>query len=399
MGSSKRKCDEITGEFWSLEGADEDDMDPYSDLVLVVKPTASMTSTTSDGSSNAKATAVSYRVHRSKLGRNSTYFDRLFRGNFREQQAKDRVEIEVDPSIAQHFGTILEFLYNQDKIQFKDFGLDSRGFVDFSSTEEADPAIITVCKLVPLAQGAKFLLIPNLYDHILGHFKAKCDHRSYRKAMTYFVRDMYCWSLAKGLGMDEIEEQILSNLLNFPFHPLMDGMFDLPFLSDLPEKYQIVAGERAKIFEATLIHMEKMHDVMRRKSFSYLALETIRNLPDESVTKSMFDKIVMSPVAVDEGEVIASLERDGKNAVSIILMHERFYPSESTPGDIKLTRMEAKLVKLFLESLKRKSYSPKYVAKVMSRLPNHIISVVATAQVCDDGQNRIDEFVVEEGNE
>ena len=420
-------------------------MDLYSDLVLVVKPvtTTDTAATASNGteSTSPSPASVSYRVHRSKLGRNSMFFDRLFRGNFREQQeAKDRVEIELDPSIAQHFDTVLEFLYNKDKIRIKRFDIkrpgDTFSFGSVSATEEADPTIITVGMLIPLAQAAKFLLIPALYDLILDDFKTGYSDicffswESSDEVFPLLFRDLCSWSLAKVLGMADIEEQILSNLMTAQTELFLYGRlntFHNNFISKFPEKYHLQVNQRAEMFEDILNYMEKMYNNKhidfawcQWRSIYGMAFATIFVLPEEAVTKSMFDKVVMSPVAVvgydeeedvEEDDHIVCHLRDDEDkfsdeacntVVSMMLLHERFYPSESMSGDIKLTFMEAKLIKLINRILTSDGESSDVQnianAKTMSRLPNHILSVIAMSQVVKNGENLIDQLVVEEEN-
>ena len=428
MSSAKRKFDEVTGEFWSLDGVDEDEKDPSSDLILVVKP---ISSTSSSTTIEENASPVSYRVHRVKLGQNSEFLDGLFRRNSRENNTTNRVEIELDPSVAQHFDTMLEFLYNKDKIQFKllDFNVryyddveqvefagntepEDFRFHDFTAKEEADPAIITISKLIPLARGAKILQIPGLHDLILDFFKTGNDAEAFKDVISSNLRDFYCWSQARKFGMKEIETQILSNLVNFPCYRGYVGMFDLLSGSDLPDKYRLPKSEKVAVLEAALEHMEKMQrnkqlDPDRRELFSLAALQasfyltTRRPSEFDRSLKSIFDRIVVS-----QEDFFDHFPKRRVSAKQILVQYARFYPSKSTPGNIKLTRTEANLTKALLDDTK---VSPrglpgnlqimKLCTDDMSELPYHILSVIAASHMCENGENLIDQLVVEEENE
>ena len=415
--SSKRKFDALGREFWSVQG--EGEPDPYFDLVLVVKST----STTPSPPSSSILTKTAYCVHRSTLGRNSEYFDTLFRGNFREGREKsDRVEIELNPMVAQCFEIILQYIYEPSSITFKLGSCveDGRYWSKVVLNSEDNYKVLNPQNSIPVAHSTQALGVLGLYTLILDQFKVEYpkniqiypniqiqvgmsspdlfrnpktviaedrDRREKRELMM--KRDKVCWKEAKDLGMDELEKQILWNLMtNYE-----EGMFD-----------------DSEIFESAIdylgnLHLQNKLPTEIRSRLSYTFTSDLFLLGAVPVTKSIFDKFFISPVGIDGDEAIRLVVGTEDcppptclYAHEFLCLHEQFYPSTWKSLDKKvLTKLEGIMVKFLLEkkwNADEVKGTKEYALEMqdsLQGLPNHILVAIG---ICNFSGIAVDDLVI-----
>ena len=318
MAGSRRKYEDMTGEYWILEG--EEDVDPYSDFVIVVKskenPSSAATSklAASASETEAESAAVSatkaYHVHRSKLGRHSELLDTLFR----EQEVTNRYEIELDPSIAGTFGTLLQFIYDKDSIQYKtSVGEDKN---------ELDSTTVTPSKVPLLLQGSDFLGIPRIYEWIVEKlFELTNTGEEYVDEDDY-IQD--CFFL-----------QDDDSFLALALSKLSNSMLDL--------MSQVAHNSRPT--ERCL------------KLFSIRMLGLFNRIPNDTVTKRLFDEVVKNPIGLDFNELMTKSSDvvDGffeqapeirrRLASKALILQDKFYPMQTSQSDaIKLTSFEVDML-------------------------------------------------------
>ena len=328
--TKKRKSDQFKGEFWSLDG--DDDIDPFSDLVVVVK------SESNNEEEEKAAIHASFHVHRSKLGRNSGFFDRLLRGGFAESNNSDHVDLFLHPSVASHFDTVLDFMYGEWE------------------PKELDHSSVAVAII------ADYLEIPDIYDKIMDQMKELENMSLMNEYMGY----------AKVLGMTDLKTQLVKCCISLnPFIALLYLPYDRLCLSiDLMEACLDYFSDDSNTEEISNLSIANCN------GFAGLVNIFLFCTDVESIPKNIYDRIVDLPGniwVVPKVTDAYGLELWEINQTKLLILQEKIYPSLS--ATVPLTSVEKRCVDIIVKQLSNMDRTKKM--KALEGLSKRILSVIS----------------------
>ena len=365
---------------WSVEGIDEE-KNPF-DLTVVLK-TARTT-----GAAASASCLEHYRVHSKTLCEHSGFFSRLLKNKRGREATKDQIEIEFDHQhVSRNFQTILNFMYS-GKLPNYESDDDNEDKEDDTYGSDDD-------NRVSLAHAANLLLMDGLLQAILEQLKSDGVKTHYSNFIS--------WKKASEFGLEDIKKQMFRNILETTAN-YGDGMFWS--CSD-----ELSTPEKVEVFDAALTFMDTLTEDEIRSitdGGSYLCVLSqmifhtfVQQIPNDSVTKPIFDKIFKSPKAVSLRAIEEYIEPYGCPHEPIVLlnMHNKFYPSQIPLGQFKLTACEAWLVTL----IKPPTEEPLSVEQAdeileeMSKLPIRVQTISHLVKAV--GYLEIEDFVIDEEKE
>ena len=327
--TKKRKSDQFKGEFWSL-GSD-DDKDPFSDLVVVVKSESN-----EEEEEERNVTIYGYyHVHRSKLGRNSAFFDRLLRGGFAESNTSDHVDLFLHPKVAPHFATILDFMYG---------GWEPK---------ELSHASVAVANI------ADYLEIPGIYDKIMDQIqeiKETSDMSLVNEYMGY----------AKVLGMTDLKTRLVKCVTGFEYEL---EWFEWMLYSYYPSDLRCPSIE---LMEACLDHIGD--GLIVNKNSLLILVDAFLFCTDvDDIPKNIYDRLVEQPAGDWSGEEVVVFGHWKKIPTKVLILREKFYPSSTTT--VPLTSVEKKCVSKIVKKLNDVNKVDQQM-KLIEGLSTRILSII-----------------------